>query len=297
MTAPALAGALSLCVVLFVAGLRLVVWEAPGAERVAGRAERRSRRRQSPVAALQATVARRFAPQALALISSRRREVVRRRIQSAGRPGDPTLERHAGDKAASAVTFGLLGVLLAVIAGSPLLVPTLAYFGWIRTDLSLLARSQRRQARISRELADFLDILAVTVSAGLGFRTALARVADALGGPLAEEVHTALQQMAYGISRRAAFEGIRDRNESQPLGQFMSALLQAEDLGAPLSDTLGSIAADLRREFAQNARIEAARAEPRVSVITAIVMVPGFVVLMAAALILRTGVNFGALFG
>jgi tight adherence protein C len=297
MTSLILAGAFALCVVLFVAGLGMVAWEAPGAERVSESTDRRSRRRPSRIAALQARVARRFAPQALALISSKRREVIRRRIESAGRPGDMTLERYAGDKAASTVTFGTLGVLLAVMVGSPLFVPTLAYFGWVRIDLSLLARAKRRQARIDRELPDFLDILAVTVSAGLGFRTALARVADALGGPLAEEVHTALQQMAYGISRRAAFEGIRDRNESQPLGQFMSALLQAEDLGAPLSDTLGSIASDLRREFAQNARTEAARAVPRVSVITAMVMVPGFVVLMGAALILRTGVNFGALFG
>lgn len=289
--------ALALCVLLLVAGLTMVRSEAAGAQRVASRSTAVGHPQRSFIEVFRAEVARHFARHVLALTTSKRRAVIRHRIDVAGHPGGLTMDGYAGAKAVSTVAFGLLGLLFAVIAGSPLFVVALAYLGWLRVDLSLASQAKRRQARIDRDLPDFLDILAVTVSAGLGFRSALARVADALGGPLAEEIHTALQQMGYGVARRAAFEGIRDRNDSQPLSQFMSALLQAEDLGAPLGDTLNAIAADMRKSFAQNARAEAARAVPRVSVITATVMVPGFLILMLGTLMVASGANFGRFFG
>jgi tight adherence protein C len=297
MTAAVPALALALCVVVLVIGLALYRSEAAGADRVVGRLSTMRRPEQSLLPAIRDTVARRYAQRVLALTSSKRRTLTRHRIDAAGRPDGLTMETYAGAKAVSTVSFGLAGLLLALITNSPLFVFALGYFGWLRVDLSLLAQAKRRQTRIDRDLPDFLDVLAVTVSAGLGFRAALARVADALGGPLREEIKTALQQMGYGVARRAAFEGIRERNDSPALSQFMSALLQAEDLGSPLADALSAIAADMRRSFAQNARAEAARAVPRVSVVIATVMVPGFLVLMLGALFTASGTNFGSILG
>jgi len=289
--------ALALCVLLLAYGLALVGSDVRGADRTGSRATTSPWPRRSLAGAARERLAHRLGPRVLGLISEKRRDVIRRRIDSAGRPGGLTLERYAGHKATSTALLGVLGLGLATMTDSLLFAPPLIYLGWLWPDLSLLGQAKRRQVRIDRDLPDFLDILAVTVSAGLGFRVALARVAEALGGPLGEEIDIALQQMAYGVSRRTAFESVRDRNESQPLSQFISALLQAEDLGAPLSDTLGAIAADLRKAFAQNARSEAARAVPRVSVITATVMVPGFVILMVATLVIGSGLDFGGIFG
>jgi tight adherence protein C len=293
--APALA--LAACVVLLTLGLALYRSEVVGGDRMGIQAAP-PRRQRSLLRAVRDAMARRLARPVLALTSSRRRAVTQHRIDAAGRPDGLTLGTYAGAKALSAVSFGLVGLVLGLVTGSPLFVVAVGYLGWLRVDLSLMARGKRRQSRIDRDLPDFLDVLAVTVSAGLGFRAALARVADALQGPLGEEIHTALQQMGYGVARRAAFQGVRDRNDSQALSRFMSALLQAEDLGAPLADALASIAVDMRRSFAQAARTEAARAVPRVSMVIAVVMVPAVLVLMLGALVSVSGpTGLGVLLG
>jgi tight adherence protein C len=157
--------------------------------------------------------------------------------------------------------------------------------------------ARARQARIQRDLPDFLDILAVTVSAGVAFRSALERVAEALRGPLGEEIMTALRQMELGMSRRQALEGIKDRNSSESLNQFITALLQAEELGVPLADALGNLAEDMRRSFYQAARRRAAKASPRVSLIVSTVIVPGAMILIVASVISGTDLDFGNFLG
>ena len=81
-----------------------------------------------------------------------------------------------------------------------------ALLGWFWLDLRLLRAGRRARQRIDKDLPDFLDVLTVTVGAGLGFRNALDRVSVELEGPLAEEVQTVLRQLSLGSSRRAAFE-------------------------------------------------------------------------------------------
>jgi tight adherence protein C len=117
--------------------------------------------------------------------------------------------------------------------------------------LAQLAAAQRkRQESLDRDLPDMLDVLAVTVSAGVAFRPALARVSARFAGPLADELGLTLSQMANGASVREAFEDLRARNSSEALGQFVTAFLQSEELGAPLTDALNQIALDMRRENA-----------------------------------------------
>ena len=94
---------------------------------------------------------------------------------------------------------------------------------------------------------------------------ALQRVAEALGGPVGEEMLTALRQMELGATRREAFLALRARNDSESLSTFVGAQLQAEELGVPLSEALNDIAQDMRRAAAQDARRRAARAAPRIA--------------------------------
>ena len=166
--------------------------------------------------------------------------------------------------------------------------------GFLWMDVWISGRARRRQARIDRDLPDFLDVVAVTVGAGVGFRAAFARVAGRLGGPLSEEITTALRQMELGADRRTAFTDLRRRNPSESLGRVVTALLQAEELGAPLTDTLVALGGEMRRYFAQDARRRAARAAPRVSMIITMVMVPGALVLMVVGIFLGSGINLGS---
>jgi tight adherence protein C len=255
-----------------------------------------TRQRRALIPRLFELLARRLASRAMGLLSEGQVRRIQQRLDSAGRPGGMTVETYAGRKAAFTVLFSLAG-LLFLVDGNVLLAVVLAGLGWVWIDMWLGQAGRRRQERIDRDLPDFLDILSVTVSAGVGFRPALTRVAEALGGPLGEEVLTGLRQMDLGVSRRDAFTALRRRNDSQALGQFVTALLQAEELGVPLAQALANLATDMRRDFYQLARRRAARAAPRVSLIVSIVVVPGAVLLIIGALFIGSGSNVGGVFG
>ncbi|PID53513.1 MAG: type II secretion protein F [Micrococcales bacterium] len=162
----------------------------------------------------------------------------------------------------------------------------------------LSGTARKRCEQIDSDLPDFMDVLAVTVSAGVGFRAALATVARRFGGPLAEEIELSLHQMNNGASLRSAFLSLRSRTDSESVDEFVSAYLQSEELGAPLADTLNQIAGDMRLATAQRLRQKAAKVEPRATLIVTIVMVPGAIILLAGGLFLALGgEDLGSIFG
>ena len=236
-------------------------------------------------------VAHRLGPRLVPAIRASKRESIGRRLDLAGRPGGLTVQRFIGYKASGAVLFGGPLLLLALAGGSPLMALLGVGFGWFAPDIWISRAGRLRQERIERELPDFLDILAVTVRAGLGYRLSLARVSESLGGPVGEEMLVALRQMELGASRRAAFEALRDRNASEQLSSFVAAQLQAEELGVPLSEALNDIAGDMRRAAFQAARRRAARAAPRVSLVVTTLIVPGMMILIFAAMLLGSGLR------
>jgi len=289
-------GATTACLLVAGWGWRLVRDRGPERLQTASRGAAERVGRTSLVARLYDSLGDRFAPRVLGYLSDNKRAAIRRKLDAAGKPGGMTLQGYAGRKAGYTIIMGGAGALFALRGN---LVPGVLFiaFGWFYTDIWLSGVARARQARIQRDLPDFLDILAVTVSAGVAFRSALERVAEALQGPLGEEIMTALRQMELGMSRRQALEGIKDRNSSESLNQFITALLQAEELGVPLADALGNLAEDMRRSFYQAARRRAAKAAPRVSLIVSTVIVPGAIVLIVASVIAGTDLNFGNFLG
>src|SRR5919198_2476600 len=201
-------------------------------------------------------------------------------VSEAGRPDGLTVDRYLAKKGGFILVCGGASALLW-ITGSHLFALVVALLGLLWTDLWLRSEINRRQAQIERQLPDFLDVLAVTVGAGLSFRSGMARVGASVGGPLGEEVLTSLRMMDLGASRRAALEDLRDRNLSPSLAQFVGSLLQAEELGAPLSGTLVELATEMRRNWAQQARRRAARTAPQVSLVVTMIFIPGTVILVA----------------
>lgn len=240
---------------------------------------------------------RRLAPTVLGLMGESRAELVRHRIDAAGRPRGVTLDGHAGRKGVLTILLGLVAVPVVVVAQLPLYLLGLPVLGWFLADISLKQQAEERQQELERALPDFLDVLAVTVSAGMAFRPALARVAMAFPGPLGDEITLALRQMSLGMGRREALTQMRDRNDSDQLSEFVTALLQAEELGAPLTETLRDIAADMRRSWEQSARRDAARAAPRISVIVSTTLVPAAAILIMVGLFTSSDLDVGSLFG
>lgn len=252
--------------------------------------------RRGPLTALLDSLGRRTGPTVLRMIPARRHDKIRARLDAAGRPGGMDLPRYAERRGAFMV-LSVLFALLAALQGRWYLALPILLLGYIAVDVHVDGTGRRRQGRIDRDLPDFMDVLAVCVNAGIAFRPAIQRVGDATGGPLGEEVATTLRQLALGSSRRTAFERLRERNPSEFVGSFVSAFLQAEELGVPLVEALRDLASEMRRAAFQRARRRAQNAAPRVSLIVTLLIMPGAMLLIVAGLFLGSDVDFGSLFG
>jgi tight adherence protein C len=288
---PLLAGALAAaCVSVALLAVPLLLDRGP-VERLAARGGVQDvEARRSLLRRLIERLAARLGPRLAPGIRLSRREAIARRLDLAGRSGGLTVQRFVGLKGALCLLAGGFFLFLALIGGSVLILILFAGLGWFGPEVLVSREGRLRQERIERDLPDFLDILAVTVRAGLGYRSALQRVAESLGGPAGEEVLVSLRQMDLGATRRDAFLALRERNNSESLSTFVGAQLQAEELGVPLSEALNDIALDMRRSAAQNARRRAARAAPRISLIVTTLIVPGSIILILASMILGTNI-------
>ncbi|WP_456051545.1 DUF5936 domain-containing protein [Actinacidiphila yanglinensis] len=241
-------------------------------------------------------VGMRWAPTVLRMMGPARIARMRARIDHAGHPYGLTVERYAARRA----VYGFLGGLAALALfsrGNWFLALLLLCYAWWWADLGLWLAVRRRRDDIERTLPDFLDVLAVVVSAGLGFRQALERVNSVYQGPWSDEIRVALRQMDVGVSRRDAFDQLRKRNRSDQVGQFVTALQQGEELGAPIARTLLQIATDMRRTEAQNARRRAARMVPRATGVITLLLVPATMILLIAGTVIGSQIHFGDLFG
>lgn len=279
--------------VVFVAGYRMARADAlenwDVADIVLLRDVNRRKNRVGPIDRL----AKRVSPQLGLVLGPRVLANLRRRIDLAGRPGGMTVDTFLQLMVKYAVALGtaafamiLLGnyfsALLALLA-TPIL------------PMSRLSGLQRkRRSTIDDDLPDFLDVLAVTVGAGIGFRSALDRVSARFTGPLRDELAFTLHQLDVGVPRRQAFSNLRDRCDSESMNSFVSAFLQAEELGAPLAETLSSIARDSRRDASQRARQRAARMVPRVTLLVSTVMVPPSIIMIVVGLYLGSNVDLGS---
>ena len=300
MSMPLLFGLLTvLCLVVGLAAIPMLRDAGP-VERLGGRVGgmREHTERTSVTAKLVEAMAARLGPSLAPSLRSGRREALERKLDYAGRPAGMTVQRFIGRKAALTLLLGLgLGGVLLLIGAPPIIIPMLAVAGWFGPNIYLSRAGRLRQEAIERTLPDFLDILAVSVRAGLGYRYALRRVSESLGGPVGEEMLTVLRQIDLGKDRRDAFLALRERNESDSLKSFVAAQMQAEELGVPLSEALNDIAIDMRRMANQQARRRAQRASPRVSLLVTTLIVPGSMILILLSIYFSMQGSEGSLFG
>jgi tight adherence protein C len=289
--------AAGLTVPLFVWGYRLRTFGRPAVTDVSAENGKQAKRKQfGPFGEVINPLGRPLAPLVLRTISPAGRSKLRQRIERAGRPAGLTIEGYAQNKAGNLTVYGVAG-FCGVITDHLFLGLGLLVIGFVQTDIVLWNLTRERQQEIQRALPDFLDVLTVTVSAGLGFRHALRRVADSMPGALSDEMLTALRQMEVGSPFRSAFEDLRQRNDSEALTSFVTAILQAEELGAPLARALSEISIDMRRDAFQHARRQAQRADPQITMIVTFLMVPGMILLIVSMLYWGSGAKFSEIFG
>lgn len=227
----------------------------------------------------------RFTGAAMRAYGPERLRRLERLIRRAGRPDGITPTVYVRRQVAFLILAAGMLVVMSLLGQVLIGVGVAAIFAsWMPVWIRSVARA--RAAAIESDLADFLDVLGVTVGAGMAFRAAIERVCEFYRGPLAEEMMGALHEMSVGVSRREALLALRERNSSDGLASFITALLQAEELGVPLAAALRDIAADARQEHAQQVKQAAAKAGPKVSLVVTGTIVPASGLLIVAALVL-----------
>ena len=162
-----------------------------------------------------------------------------------------------------------------------------AGIGYIGPEFWLGRRVRGRQKLILIQIPDALDLLTISVRAGLGFDAALGKVVEKMQGPLVDEFRRALAEVRVGKARREALRDIVPRTEVQPLTNFIGAIIQAEQLGVSISKVLQVQSEQLRIERRQRAEEQAAQAPIKMLFPLVGCIFPSlFVVILGPALIL-----------
>jgi tight adherence protein C len=226
------------------------------------------------------------------ITSSSFSERTEKRLAMAGNPGEMKVGDWLGIKAIGAgIGFGVLFIVLGVLGGQIvqglLLGLVGAGIGYIGPEFWLGRRVRARQKGILMGIPDALDLLTISVRAGLGFDAALGKVVEKLKGPLVDEFRRALAEVRVGKARREALRDIVPRTEVQPLTNFISAIIQAEQLGVSISKVLQVQSEQLRIERRQRAEEQAAQAPIKMLFPLVGCIFPAlFVVILGPALIL-----------
>ena len=160
------------------------------------------------------------------------------------------------------------------------------YIGWYLPEWVLRSRSGKRQGTMRRSLPDALDLLSITVEAGLGFDAALARVARQEGGPLGEELHRVLQEMQLGKSRADSLRDLSERTNIPEFKSFVLAMIQADIFGISIAKVLHVQAAEMRLKRRQRAEEQAQKVPVKIVFPLLTCIFPSlFVVLLGPAMI------------
>jgi tight adherence protein C len=191
-------------------------------------------------------------------------ERAEQRLHQAGYPGGLRGADWMGVKVLAAIIFGVLFTIIFLgVSGFPV---GIAFgfggvaVGFLAPEFWLGRKIRARQTDMILQLPDVLDLLTISVEAGLGFDAALAKVVEKMDGPLVNEFRQALAEIRMGRLRREALRDVATRADVQPVTNFIGAIVQAEQLGVPIAKVLQIQSQQLRIERRQRAEEAAAKA-------------------------------------
>lgn len=217
----------------------------------------------------------------------------------AGYPLGLDLELLLGLQILSGLFLGLLGAFAGFVQGLGVGVAVTVAFtvgGALYPLLWLDSRAKERQQAITRTVPDALELLSISVQAGLNFDAAMTHLVQRLEGPLAEELGKFLQELRMGIQRREAYGRLLDRNNSEELHAIIGAISQAQELGVPIVKTLKEQADEMRTRRLQRAKEEGAKATPKIALVTTLLIAPSALCLMISILLFHIIVEVGSEF-
>ncbi|NLJ59882.1 MAG: type II secretion system F family protein [Firmicutes bacterium] len=216
-------------------------------------------------------------------------EAAKNKLDSTGNPWDMS----AGDYVILRLVTLLilpLGVFLITYRlgfGNGLLFALVAAgLGWVVPETMMQSKARNRGKEIQRDLPDILDLLTVSVEAGLGFDAALVKVVERKKGPLADEFGIVLREIRVGKPRKEALRELSERVKVDDITSLVSAVIQADQLGVGISNILRIQAEQVRTKRRQQAEEEAMKAPIKMLFPLVFFIFPTlFVVLLGPAII------------
>ncbi len=188
-----------------------------------------------------------------------------KRLLHAGNPNNLTVADFMGIKGLVAFLLALIGIAIGFLGGTGfllavVLVLVLGTIGFLLPDFWLGSKMRQRRNNLLRALPDAIDLLSISVEAGLGFDAAMGRLVEKTQNELSFEFARVIAEMRVGVPRREALRALAERTGIQELGIFVTAIIQAEQLGASISSVLHVQSSEMRIRRRQRAEVLAHQA-------------------------------------
>ncbi len=218
-------------------------------------------------------------------------ERTRKRLQGAGNPEGLTPQEFLAFKLVISVALILMGIIINNWNNTHLLkmmfwIIILAILGWKFPDLYLYHCLKERKKEIQSRLPDILDLLTVSVEAGLGFDAAISKVVEKSKGILAKEFSRVLQEIQMGKPRREALRSLSNRTQVEDVSAFVGAVIQADQLGVSIGNVLRLQSEAIRQKRKQRAEETAMKAPVKMLIPLVVFIFPTlFIVLLGPAMI------------
>lgn len=224
------------------------------------------------------------------------RSRVEHKLALAGSPVGWDIDKVLAVKFAAAVVGALLGLIIGGGSlGTSLLFGSLfALIGFLLPDGMLNARARTRQDEIRKALPDSIDLLTVSVEAGIGFDAALTQVAQNVPGELSKEIMRMLQEIQLGVSRSDALREVAERTDVEDLRAFVLAMVQADAFGVSVSKVLRAQSKEIRIKRRQRAEAMAMKIPVKILFPLIFCIMPALLVVLAGPSIIRIAQTFGS---
>jgi tight adherence protein C len=181
-------------------------------------------------------------------------------------------------------------VWLAVVSSFPPVLAVLGtvlavWAGWIAPITIVRNRSRRRLEQVDYDLPELIDLLVVTVEAGLGFSGSLQIAAERLEGPLGDELRLTLQEQSMGLSTVEALQNMLLRAETPAMRSFVRSIVQGETLGVSIGEIMRNLATEMRKRRRAAAEERAQKAPIKILFPLIFLIFPAmFVILLGPAI-------------
>jgi tight adherence protein C len=211
-----------------------------------------------------------------------------RKLALAGYPNGLDLDSFYGFRFLCMFSGLLFGTLLSYLGfGDGLMQILLFLAGLFLPTVWIRSAATARQEQIGLDLPDFMDTMSVTLQAGVPMDPAMRQIIRHMDGPLSEELTRFMQELEIGVPREEAYLRLMNRNQCKELETLILALIQGSKLGVPIANTFKVMAEDMRDSRIGKIKEKAAKAGPKVTLITTFLILPAVILCIVGLLVLN----------